>query len=49
MQPTKTPKLLEDVRDAAEFILLVTRGKTLDDYRSDRLLRQAVERVLRTM
>jgi uncharacterized protein with HEPN domain len=43
MQP-KTPKLLEDVRDAVEFILHVTRGKTLDDYCSDRLLRQAVER-----
>lgn len=43
MQP-KTPKFLEDVRDAAAFIQEVTQGKTLDDYRADRLLRQAVER-----
>jgi uncharacterized protein with HEPN domain len=43
MQP-KAPKLLEDIRDAAAFIREVTRGKTLDDYRRDRLLRQAIER-----
>jgi uncharacterized protein with HEPN domain len=43
MQP-KTPKLLEDIRDAAAFIGEATRGKTLDDYRRDRLLRQAMER-----
>ena len=40
----KTPKLLRDIRDAAAFILEATRGKTLDDYRTDRLLRHAVER-----
>lgn len=40
----KTPKLLEDVRDAAAFILEVVSGKTLDDYGRDRLLRQAIER-----
>jgi uncharacterized protein with HEPN domain len=40
----KTPKLLEDIRDAAAFILEVTAPKSLDDYRNDRLLRQAVER-----
>ena len=43
MQP-KTPKLLEDVRDAAAFIREVTAGKTLEHYRRERLLRQAIER-----
>jgi uncharacterized protein with HEPN domain len=43
MQP-KTPKLLEDTRDAAGFVRLVTQGKSLEVYRADRLLRQAVER-----
>ena len=43
MQP-KTPKLLEDIRDAAAFIRDSVRGKTLDDYHGDRLLRQAIER-----
>jgi len=43
MQP-KTPKLLEDIRDAAAFIREATRGKTSDDYRRERLLRQAIER-----
>jgi uncharacterized protein with HEPN domain len=40
----KSPKLLRDICDAATFIRQVTANKTLDDYRSDRLLRQAVER-----
>jgi uncharacterized protein with HEPN domain len=40
----KTPKLLQDISDAAAFIRQVTANKTLDDYQSDRLLRQAVER-----
>ena len=43
MRP-KTPKLLEDIRDAANFIRECTRGKTLEDYRGDRILRQAIER-----
>ena len=43
MRP-KTPKLLEDVRDAAAFICEVVRGKTLADYRRERLFRQAIER-----
>ena len=43
MQP-KSPKLLEDIRDAASFIGEVTLGRTLSDYSADRLLRQAVER-----
>jgi uncharacterized protein with HEPN domain len=40
----RSPKLLEDIRDAAAFIREVTQGRTLDDYRRDRLLRQAIER-----
>jgi len=43
MQP-KTPKLLDDIRDAAAFIRQVTEAKTLAAYRADRMLRQAVER-----
>jgi uncharacterized protein with HEPN domain len=43
MQP-KSPKLLEDIRDAAAFILEVAEGVTLDVYRRDRRLRNAVER-----
>ena len=51
MEP-KSLKLLEDLHDAAVFIRQVIRAgyekvtanKTLDDYRSDRLLRQAIER-----
>ena len=43
MQP-KTPKLLEDIRDAAAFIGEAVRGRTLQQYRSERLLRQAIER-----
>ena len=42
MQP-ESPKLLEDVRVAADYILRVTRGKTLYDYQIDELLRPAVE------
>lgn len=40
----KSPKLLEDIRDAAAFVRQILEHKTLDDYRRDRLLRQAVER-----
>jgi uncharacterized protein with HEPN domain len=43
MQP-KTQKLLEDIRDAASFIVERTRGGTFDIYVGDRLLRQAIER-----
>ena len=44
MRPERTPKTLEDIRDAVSFILAVTDGKTLEDYSEDRLLRQAIER-----
>jgi hypothetical protein len=40
MQP-KSPKLLEEIRDASAFILQVTKGKDQNDFESDRLLRQA--------
>ncbi len=43
MRP-KAPKLLEDIRDATAFVLEAVQGKALDDYRQDRLLRQAIER-----
>ena len=43
MQP-QSPKLLEDIRDAAAFIREVAQGKSLADYDADRLLRQAIER-----
>ncbi len=37
MQP-KTPKLLEDIRDAVAFIEEVTRDLTADDYGHNRML-----------
>jgi len=43
MQP-KTPKFLDDIRDAAAFIRQITQDKTVHTYRGDRTLRQAVER-----
>ena len=43
MQP-EAPKLLEDVRDSAAFILEVVRNRTQAEYEADRVVRQAVER-----
>lgn len=43
MQP-ESPKLLEDARLAAEFIIRVTHGQTPARYDSDEILRSAVER-----
>jgi len=43
MQP-RSPKLLEDIRDAAAFIREVANGKSLAEYSADRLLRQPIER-----
>lgn len=43
MQP-RSPKLLEDIRDAAAFIREATQGSEAEKFRNDRLLRQAVER-----
>jgi uncharacterized protein with HEPN domain len=42
--PPRAPQLLEDIRDAAAFIVEMTRGVTLERYAADRMLRQAVER-----
>ena len=42
--PPKTLKLLDDIRDAAAFIVRTARDRTLNDYSSDRLFRQAIER-----
>ena len=43
MQP-RSLKLLDDIRDAAEFILDQTRDRSFDDYASMRILSAAVER-----
>ncbi|MGB5550255.1 MAG: HepT-like ribonuclease domain-containing protein [Thermoanaerobaculia bacterium] len=39
-----SPKYLEDIRDAAAFVLEATRDSDLARYLENRLLRQAVER-----
>ncbi len=44
MPTERTPKTLEDIRDAATFVLAVTEDKKLEDYAANRLLRQAIER-----
>lgn len=41
MQP-RSPKLLEDIRDAAAFIREVAKGKSQIDYHAHRVLRQAI-------
>jgi hypothetical protein len=43
----RSPKLLEDIRDAAAFIGEVTQSRTLAQYSADRLLRQGMERTAR--
>jgi uncharacterized protein with HEPN domain len=40
----ESKKLLEDIRKASEAILIFTRGKTIDDYSRDMMLRSAVQR-----
>lgn len=42
--PHETAKLLEDIRDAASFLVEDTAGETWSSYRQDRRLRQSVER-----
>lgn len=41
---TRSARILEDIRQAAAFILEITEAKSLDEYQADRLLRNAVER-----
>jgi uncharacterized protein with HEPN domain len=43
MQP-KTPGLLWDIQDAAQFILGATAGGDVESYQQDRVVRLAVER-----
>jgi len=40
----ESPKLLEDIRDAAQYIIDRTANDTLDSFRADRDVRQIVER-----
>ncbi len=40
----RAPKLLEDIRSAADFVKAATDGLALQQFKQDRLLRQAVER-----
>ena len=40
----RAPKLLEDIRNAADFVRTATQGVTLEQFKQDRMLRQAVER-----
>jgi uncharacterized protein with HEPN domain len=40
----RAPKLLEDIRNAAEFVKTTTQGLSLEQFKQDRILRQAVER-----
>jgi len=42
--PHSPPVLLEDIRQAAQRIQKFTAGRSLDDYRSDELLRAGIER-----
>ncbi len=44
MPPDRAQAILEDIRDAASFILEATMNKGREDYSQDRMLRQAVER-----
>ena len=39
-------KALEDLQDCAAFVIGAAEGRDLDDYRGDRLFRQAIERNL---
>lgn len=40
----RAPKLLEDIRNAADFVKTATEGVVLHQFTQNRMLRQAVER-----
>jgi uncharacterized protein with HEPN domain len=40
----RAPKLLEDIRSAADFVKTATDGLALQQFKQNRMLRQAVER-----
>ena len=40
----ESPKLLKDIRDAAQYIIDRTANDTLDSFRGDRDVRQIAER-----
>ncbi|CAN5611336.1 MAG: DUF86 domain-containing protein [Actinomycetota bacterium] len=44
MPPDRAQAILEDIRDAASFILEATEGQSREGYSRNRLLRQAIER-----
>ncbi len=44
MPPDRSQVILEDIRDAASFILEATEGRSREDYSRNRLMRQAIER-----
>jgi len=45
--PHRSPrKYLYDIVDCSEFVLELTKGKTVDDYKTDRVFRSALEREL---
>ena len=39
-------KYLHDIVNCSEFVLQLTKGKSVDDYRNDRVFRSALEREL---
>jgi uncharacterized protein with HEPN domain len=47
--PHDPRKSLEDTRRAVDFLLRITAGRTLDDYRIDEVLRCVVERKFEIM
>ena len=42
--PPKTPKLIDDIRDAAAFVVELTSGMCQADYGNNRMLRQSIKR-----